>query len=499
MVLMNVAVIGAGPVGILFAKLCLDNGHQVTLIESGNLHEESKLLSKKNYVFKSPSSMPSGVHKIGGGSTLWRARISEFQDSDFLKTGSGGIGLWPFNKDALEIHYAKLYKLLGVGEFKDLEAIARYFPNAMNQLPKNFELRVFRFCNPDFFIRLFEEIRNHEKLKVLEGHLCKSILKTDDEKKLIVELLEKNFNLEYLDFQAVVITCGTLQSTAILQRSKELVGENSIRLLGKYLMEHLEGFIGNVMILNKRNQEYFSSFALDSNNRAVNSFYGMGIAFALKKNSSKDRLNVHFELRNPMPYFHIPILFKKYESLNNAFIHTLVRLSIYLERVISFALRHLRDYLFKIFQISYFGIYIKSEEIAFEESEVYIPDIDENILVYNHKVSTLTYGKLHDIISEFQSDFYLNFKTKIRLYKKAKSSSGLKLLFGANWHPMGTTRMGVDPKSSVVDENLALHGTPNCYVLSASVFPTGSNSNPTFTTLALASRLSETEFFSKSQ
>jgi choline dehydrogenase-like flavoprotein len=63
---------------------------------------------------------------------------------------------------------------------------------------------------------------------------------------------------------------------------------------------------------------------------------------------------------------------------------------------------------------------------------------------------------------------------------------------------MGTTRMGVDPKNSVVNEDLALHGVPNCYVLSASVFPTGSNSNPTFTTLALASRLSEIDFFNKS-
>ena len=253
------------------------------------------------------------------------------------------------------------------------------------------------------------------------------------------------------------------------------------------------------MILNKKNQEYFSSFALDSNNRVINTFCGMGIALALKNNSSKDELNVHFELRNPMPHFHIPILLKKYEFLNIAFIHTLVRVFIYLERAVSYVLRRLRNYLFKIFQVSYFGIYIKSEEIAFEESEVYMPDIDENILFYNHKVSTLTYQKLHDAISEFQREIYLNFKTKIRLYKKAKSLSGLKLLFGANWHPMGTTRMGVDPKNSVVDENLALHGAPNCYVLSASVFPTGSNSNPTFTTLALASRLSETDFFSKSK
>ena len=490
---MNVAIIGAGPVGILFAKLCLDKGHQVTLIESGNLNEESKLLSKRNYVFKSPSSMPTGVHKIGGGSTLWRARISEFQDSDFLKKDIGGIGLWPFKKDELEMHYAKLYRLIGVGGFSDSEAIARYFSKVMQQLPRSFELRVFRFCNPDFFIHLFENIRSNENLKVLEGNFCKSILKTSDEKKLTVELLKKNFNLEYLDFQAVVITCGTLQSTAILQRSQELMGENSIRLTGKNLMEHLEGFIGNVMIRNKKNREYFSSFALDKNNRVINTFHGMGIALALKNNSSKDELNVHFELRSPMPHFHIPILLKKYEFLNIGLNHTLVRVFISLERAVSYVLRRLRNYLFKIFQVSYFGIYIKSEEIAFEESEVYMPDIDENLLIYNHKVSTLTYQKLHDAISEFQREFYLNFKTKIRLYKKAKSPSELKLLFGANWHPMGTTRMGVDPRNSVVDENLALHGAPICYVLSASVFPTGSNSNPTFTTLALASRLSSLE------
>jgi hypothetical protein len=495
---MNVAVIGAGPVGILFAKLCIDKGHQVTLIESGNLDEESKLLSKRNYVFKSPSSMPAGVHKIGGGSTLWRARISEFQDSDFLKKGVGGIGLWPFEKDELEMHYAKLYRLLGVGGFSDFEAMVQYFPKVMQQLPNSFELRVFRFCNPDFFIHLFKDIRSNENLKVLEGNFCKSILKTADENILTVELLKKNFNLEYIDFQAVVITCGTLQSTAILQRSQDLMGENSIRLTGKYLMEHLEGFIGNVMFLNKKNREYFSSFALDSNNRAIKSFYGLGTALALKNNSSKNELNVHFELRNPMPHFQIPILLEKYEVLNTALIQTLVRLFIYLERAVSYVLRRLRNYLFKIFQISYFGIYIKSEEIAFEESEVYMPDVDENALVYNHKVSTLTYQKLHDTILEFQREFYLNFKTKIRLYKKAKSLSDLKLLFGANWHPMGTTRMGVDPKNSVVNEDLALHGVPNCYVLSASVFPTGSNSNPTFTTLALASRLSEIDFFNKS-
>jgi 2-polyprenyl-6-methoxyphenol hydroxylase-like FAD-dependent oxidoreductase len=42
---MNIAVVGAGPVGIYFANLCLEIGHKVTLIESGNLNEESTHLN----------------------------------------------------------------------------------------------------------------------------------------------------------------------------------------------------------------------------------------------------------------------------------------------------------------------------------------------------------------------------------------------------------------------------------------------------------------------
>ena len=39
------------------------------------------------------------------------------------------------------------------------------------------------------------------------------------------------------------------------------------------------------------------------------------------------------------------------------------------------------------------------------------------------------------------------------------------------------------------DLGLRIHGTKNVFMLSAAVFPTGSNSNPTFTVLALANRL----------
>lgn len=56
-------------------------------------------------------------------------------------------------------------------------------------------------------------------------------------------------------------------------------------------------------------------------------------------------------------------------------------------------------------------------------------------------------------------------------------------------HHMGTTRMGLDPASSVVDPDLRLHATPNLYLAGASVFPTCGCANPTYTIIALSIRM----------
>lgn len=58
-------------------------------------------------------------------------------------------------------------------------------------------------------------------------------------------------------------------------------------------------------------------------------------------------------------------------------------------------------------------------------------------------------------------------------------------------HLMGTTRMGDDPKTSVVDKNLKTHDLDNLYIAGNSVFPTGGASNPTLTTQALSARLAD--------
>ena len=56
-------------------------------------------------------------------------------------------------------------------------------------------------------------------------------------------------------------------------------------------------------------------------------------------------------------------------------------------------------------------------------------------------------------------------------------------------HHMGTTRMGHDPRTSVVTPDLRVHGVPNLYCAGASVFPTSGCANPTYTIAALSIRL----------
>ena len=56
-------------------------------------------------------------------------------------------------------------------------------------------------------------------------------------------------------------------------------------------------------------------------------------------------------------------------------------------------------------------------------------------------------------------------------------------------HHIGTTRMGDDPTTGVVDPNCRVFGVHNLYVAGSAVFPTSGQANPTLTIVALAIRL----------
>jgi choline dehydrogenase-like flavoprotein len=75
-----------------------------------------------------------------------------------------------------------------------------------------------------------------------------------------------------------------------------------------------------------------------------------------------------------------------------------------------------------------------------------------------------------------------------------KAAGALEISPPARWwpgHHLGTTRMGTDPKTSVVNANLQAHDVPNLYLVTTGAFVTGGVANPTLTLAALALRAAE--------
>jgi choline dehydrogenase-like flavoprotein len=76
--------------------------------------------------------------------------------------------------------------------------------------------------------------------------------------------------------------------------------------------------------------------------------------------------------------------------------------------------------------------------------------------------------------------------------KKIRAASWEKndiALFSA--HPLGTCRMGIDPRTSVVDPHCQTHDVPGLFVIDGSVTPTSLGVNPQITLLAIAEKSAE--------
>jgi choline dehydrogenase-like flavoprotein len=94
----------------------------------------------------------------------------------------------------------------------------------------------------------------------------------------------------------------------------------------------------------------------------------------------------------------------------------------------------------------------------------------------NEDVNTITQGK------EIVRDIY-----------RRLGAQKVQALLGNMWghHHMGTCRMGDNPRTSVVDRNLQVHGTSNLFVAGSAVFVTSGSANPTLTLSALSLRLAD--------
>ena len=68
-------------------------------------------------------------------------------------------------------------------------------------------------------------------------------------------------------------------------------------------------------------------------------------------------------------------------------------------------------------------------------------------------------------------------------------------IFWEGNHHIGGTKIGDDPKFSVINSDLKVHHTKNLFVIGSSIFSKSGHANPTFSIVQFSARLGE--YFSK--
>lgn len=91
---------------------------------------------------------------------------------------------------------------------------------------------------------------------------------------------------------------------------------------------------------------------------------------------------------------------------------------------------------------------------------------------------------LHSKSTEFQSPSEIS-------KKLSAADGGTNEIAMYSAHPLGTCRMGADPRTSVVDSNCQSHDVKGLFVIDGSVMPTSLGVNPQVTILSIAEKSAE--------
>lgn len=479
-------MVGAGPVGIYIASLLLAKGHKVHLIEVGEEDFESNLLTYRHYEFVSKSAMPLNVHRVGGGSNLWHARIGHFLESDFEPLLKVGIEGWPIKWDELQKYYMKIINELTGEALTDEKFIQQNYAHQQKIVnSEGLELRLFRFADNYSFRDKYNTLKQSSNFVTSTSSRVDEIVSTQSgNHEDLSYILTKKSGRYQIKADQIIVTAGSIQSTKLILNSKDLCTPQQVNVVGTGLMEHMEGFIG-VMKVPKSNEERLKLFLLNKNNRVAGTNSGIGIRNGTKIVRELNLPSFHVELRPLTRTINQPEKILG-EIIPNP-LHVVERIAKY----VIFKTTQLIDF---FCQQTTCGIWIKSEELRNPESTLKIPIPEtSNKVIYDHRISIETFEKLFVNIDVIIKPLSQVFESKVKLKRWVRRRIP-NPKFGVNWHPMGTLPMGENPNTSVCDKNLALHSNKRIFLVSAAVFNRGSNSNPTTTALALAAKLVEEQF-----
>jgi hypothetical protein len=541
----ELAVVGAGPAGIVVALEAARHGLSVVLLESGSRSfdpamQELSEAAEWDRHRHAPLSL-AVRRQVGGTSVIWGGRCVPFDPVDFAPRPYLGVPDWPIGYKEVQSYFQRACDWMVCGRAAFSTSELPHLPSGIvpgfvdgNVLGSSLE----RWSLPTDFGRTYQDrLERSPGVRLLTGVTCTEIVcRGQGSRADLLECRTRAGGRVLVTAKAFVITCGGLEGTRLLMSSKGPEGEqlgNRSGHLGRWYMGHVEGSIANVRFSTPPRQTVFGY------ERDIDGVYvRRRFSFPEEYQRTHELPNVVSWLGNPeipdarhrsgqLSFVYLALT----SPLGSRLAPEVQRLSLtgaeipgtpYWGASITSRGSHLLNIVRHPFITGHFMIDFGARRFITRGRRV------PGFFIYNRQnlyplqyhgeqlpnpTSTVGLSREVDQLGRRKLTIDLRFSPadidgivrahehwdrylrKLGVghlsYLHEDLGQAVEQRLGGGFHQMGTTRMSASPSNGVVDQNLTVHGVSNLYLASSSIFVTSGQANSTFTVVAFALRLAD--------
>jgi choline dehydrogenase-like flavoprotein len=532
----EVAVVGAGPAGIVVALELARAGHRVLLLESGGDSYDPEIQRLGDSVGGDPLHVAMTLasrRQVGGASNIWGGRCVPFDPVDFDPREIVGDARWPVGYEEIAPYFQRACDWCVCGEAVfDARRVAGL---AQRSLVPGFTdgdvqaSSLERWSLPTNFGRVYRSaLTRTPGLRLMTGLTCTEVV-CDPTERRVRHLRAQTLAGEEFTISAsrYVLACGGLETTRLLFASDRHhpggIGNHSGHL-GRHYMAHVECRVARVRFATPAKATIYGH-----ERDAEGVYVRRRLTFSREFLIERRLPNVAFWLVNPAiadPAHGSGVLSFVYlmlvspvgrsfvaEGIRQAHIGSSEGVSIRahlrnLARDLGPAVRFALEFGYKRFvkrgrkvpgffiasAANTYPLLYHAEHLPHRESLVQ-PTTDRDALGMPRLRTHLRFSE-EDVQSVLRAhvhlDDYLRRHGLGQLeYLHDDSEAAVRDQLFGGYHQAGTTRMSARPQDGVVDGSLAVHGFDDLFVASGSTLVTSGQANTTFTIVAFALRLAD--------
>lgn len=531
----QVAIVGAGAIGVALA-VCLEGRvGRIALIEAGDMQfkpaQDLKFFRAAQVA--DTRHAPTELNRrrmLGGTTSVWGGRCIPLDPEDFAPA-CGRPG-WPIAFAEFDAHVPHALEFLDAGnpEFSATAALPVH-PLLLNGSIGDLALdRIERYSKPTNVWRKWREtLARSRDVTVVHGAACTNVVTNTDGTSVVALELKTNSNRSHkILAPAIVLACGGLETPRLLLASRGYRScglGNEHDLVGRFYMTHLVSSAKNVGALRFASPETARAFDFNMTSDGV---YGRRMILLSPAARQRDGIpNIVFRPSRPpmddashrdpvlsamflVRNLVIPPEYARSLAANvggvvpsMAWRDHAANIAAGLPGLCRFSIDWLRRRILATRKLPSVFLYRRDGNYPLEFNAEHMPNADSRVLLARE---TDPFGVPRLVVQWQFRDIELD--SICRAYRTlaagvAKSGLGevqldpdlpsavQRALVPQGGHHIGTVRMGADAHTGVVDRNGEVWGTHGLFVAGTAIFPTSGFANPTLTAVALAFRLAE--------